>query len=239
MSKLDIYSFQIVSQYFYFESDFINSVLINKKYRLLLDRFRYNPISVSDIKIFPFIEMQHLYTKNDMIIPDIHRLVVWYPVSLQESKTLFSEYDVVFKNVSLSKKDAKNNDVTLNIPQCVNTLGFEFDSHLQVETFVVPDHIKNLTEQLFSYNQQLQEVTLSKCIRRLPNQCFYNCVHLSKIDIPECLCVIEDEVFYKCGFVSFTFPKASISLENHFLDTHQIGGVVFSRFDIHPNSHFN
>lgn len=67
----------IVSKYFNSNQDFINLIKVNKKYKDLIECFKFNPIS--DPQLFVNIETQHFYKNDDFIfaLPKMYRYIYW------------------------------------------------------------------------------------------------------------------------------------------------------------------
>ena len=52
----------IIGKYFEENKEFINVIKLNKKFKDLLECYKYNPIS--DYKLFPNIQTQHFYKEG-------------------------------------------------------------------------------------------------------------------------------------------------------------------------------
>ena len=61
--RLNLDDMVIVSKYFETKSDFLNIVRLNKKYKGMLECYKYNPIS--DYRIFKNMRTQHIYKEED------------------------------------------------------------------------------------------------------------------------------------------------------------------------------
>ena len=68
MSKLDVYHLQIVAHYFKLKSDFLNVIQLRKQYQYLLDRFRINPIPITeDTKnLFQYLDTQQIFNEQSL-----------------------------------------------------------------------------------------------------------------------------------------------------------------------------
>ncbi|KAL7720296.1 Leucine rich repeat protein bspa family [Entamoeba marina] len=51
----------ICSKYFKTSKDYINLICVNSKFKETTEKFRYNPIPIKNLKLFPRIQTQHLY----------------------------------------------------------------------------------------------------------------------------------------------------------------------------------
>ena len=87
--RLDIYSMMIVMKYFQSKEDYINGILVCKKYEEILEMFRYNPIEYKrkeNGKLFPRIQTQYLYSSFDERKEGIERFVYMYNIQYSEYK---------------------------------------------------------------------------------------------------------------------------------------------------------
>ena len=68
MSKLDPYHLQIVVYYFKFKSDFLNVIQVRKQYQNILDRFRINPIPITNKtkKLFQYLDTQQIFNEQSL-----------------------------------------------------------------------------------------------------------------------------------------------------------------------------
>ncbi|ELP89634.1 hypothetical protein EIN_201590 [Entamoeba invadens IP1] len=204
--RLDVFSFQIVSKYFFYKEDYINSILICHKFMCILDRFRYNPIPVNSTKLFPFMETQHIYTKEDVFIDDIEHYVVWYSVTLDEFLNDLQDRDITFKNIEFSNP---NNIIqtlaSISLIPNIKSLGKEFLKFFRVENFQVPNNITELKPRCFKGNS-LSSVTLCDYIETIPMLCFSECLHLIEVVIPTSVKSYDMMAFSSCGLTAFTIP---------------------------------
>ncbi|ELP91690.1 hypothetical protein EIN_072770 [Entamoeba invadens IP1] len=222
--KMDVFNFQIVSKYFYFEEDFINAVLVCKKFIHLLERYRYNPIPVTSKRLFPYMETQHIYSKNDVELKEIKNFVVWYEVSFSHTKR-FADLSYTFKNVRISIEDVESEHInTYNeltkLLQSNNVKNFNsrfmtsFDVLDSKPTqIVVPKFIKELDESAFSENSSLKSVILCEGLNTISQYCFNECDKLTSIELPSSVSIICCCAFLSCGFESLTIPSSIYSIE--------------------------
>ncbi|KAL7717251.1 Leucine rich repeat containing protein BspA family protein [Entamoeba marina] len=78
--QLDLYSMLVVSKYFETPQDYINIVCVNSKFKETTKKLRFNPISITSLKLFPKIQTQYLYGENDVKIEGINNYEIWYGV---------------------------------------------------------------------------------------------------------------------------------------------------------------
>ncbi|ELP86700.1 leucine rich repeat containing protein BspA family protein, partial [Entamoeba invadens IP1] len=219
--QLDVFSFQIVAKYFYLYEDYVNAVQINKKFLNILDRFRYNPISVSTLKLFPYIETQHLYTEKDTLIPFVKRYVVWFTVSLTDSYSLFTDLEVVYKHVKIDNEDFFTNSISdINeIPKSVNIYSLSLlNNFTEITEFSVPLHVTKLKTSVFDNNTnlnctELEHLTFSKSLFIIPNGCCDGCHVLSDVVLPENLLEICSRAFRQNYNLDVDIPKSVTKIE--------------------------
>ena len=64
-SKLDPFHLQIVSNYLSSKQDYLNIIQVNKNYQYLLDRFRINPIPITEQtkNLFQYLNTQQIFNE--------------------------------------------------------------------------------------------------------------------------------------------------------------------------------
>ncbi|ELP95337.1 hypothetical protein EIN_218020 [Entamoeba invadens IP1] len=215
MSKIDSYHAMVVSKYFSSFGDFVKLQCVCKKYNSTLDKFRYNPIPLTqtNVKHFPHLETLMIYNTFDYFYSQIvsqnyhlnhYRVVFLCPVSynfyMQNSETK----NFVFKNVLYTKDDKKHFGNT--IPKIVNTFEkdvFQYDTTLIIIT--IPQQITLLRENSFFYCTNLTSVVLSN-VKKIETSCFDHCL-FSSIVLPSTLEHLGDKAFNYCYHLSeITIP---------------------------------
>ena len=87
--QLDPYHLQIVSHFFETKQDFLNIIQVKKVYQYLLDRFRINPIPITNEtkNLFQFIDTQQMFEEEEEEIKtdNIKILQINYEVTYSES----------------------------------------------------------------------------------------------------------------------------------------------------------
>ncbi|KAL7712155.1 F-box and FNIP repeat-containing protein [Entamoeba marina] len=82
--QLDSYSLLICSKYFKTTNDFINVMCVCKKFKETTEKLRFNPISITSLKLFPMIQTQYLYIPIDKIIEGIDNYEIWYTIDYEQ-----------------------------------------------------------------------------------------------------------------------------------------------------------
>ncbi|KAL7718655.1 hypothetical protein QTN25_004019 [Entamoeba marina] len=165
--QLDSYSMMIVSKYFTKPKDYINMTCVCSKFFDTLDKFRYNPISVKSLRLFPFIQTQHLYTKRDVRIPNLYQYIAWYSVSYNHY--LCKKDQIHFKHITST--------TVQNCPNANHLLSckIQHKHHLPLPPITIPSQFTSINSD--------SSITLSSHLERVDNNCFTSCHKLSTITI--------------------------------------------------------
>ncbi|ELP86127.1 hypothetical protein EIN_327840 [Entamoeba invadens IP1] len=208
----------------------MNAVLICKKYRFILDRFRYNPISIQSKKLFPYIDTLHLYLNCDVEFQDVKQIVVWYPVCYSEMKQYTQYHTYTYKNLVLDSIASDDLLPEVLKDTRIKTLGEMFASDIYLEEFEVPTHITELDSYAFQNCYFLKSVTLCEGLCVIPNCCFSKCKQLTSIVFPTSVIHIESFAFESCGFVNITIPVTIRYIGDRvFKSCKKLKGVVISQ----------
>ena len=78
MKQLDRYYMMIVSQFVETFEDFRNILLVNKKFRPLIDMFHYNPIDITERQLTYFTSLETFHYYN--IPKEMIKLDEWIPI---------------------------------------------------------------------------------------------------------------------------------------------------------------
>ncbi|KAL7718591.1 Leucine rich repeat protein bspa family [Entamoeba marina] len=109
--KVDSYSMLICSKYLQSPNDFINLICVNSKFKETTEKLRFNPIPIKSLKLFPKIQTQYLYSKDDTKIERIDNYEIWYDVGYAEYTKLY-EKNIKFHIVQYSRKhEIQNNGI--------------------------------------------------------------------------------------------------------------------------------
>ncbi|ELP84579.1 hypothetical protein EIN_171540 [Entamoeba invadens IP1] len=223
LPQLDIYSVQIVSNHFKTAEDYLNVICVCKKYQHLLDRFRYNPISVVSTRLFPYMETQHLYSESDKIFKKTKKTIAWYPIFF--FKTMKSP-NITFKNVILGQNDLKNKKV-LKIPKNTTALGFKAMAMFHLADIDIPSRITRLANKCFFEMGQLQNVTISENVSTISDACFSGCSLLTNVVLPKNVVTIGESAFRLCSFQRISLPESILLIKpNAFAQNSALEDVV-------------
>ncbi|ELP93928.1 hypothetical protein EIN_179150 [Entamoeba invadens IP1] len=218
MSKLDSYSLLIVAKYFLYRCDFINVICVCKKFKETLEKFHYNPIPITSQTLFPRIETQYLYSKNDRHIPFVDLFAYDYPLTYTEyldkqkqipkpkcykvslTASELNTFKTLPKEVSIITKNCFENSQfdTFVLPSQVNKIEpSAFRSCLNMTQFTFSD-IKSLPLLCFESCTKLKNFVISSSVTSIGSGCFFNCMSLTSIVIPENVEEIGFQLFGYC-----------------------------------------
>ncbi|KAL7721592.1 Leucine rich repeat containing protein BspA family protein [Entamoeba marina] len=145
----------IASKYLKSKIDYVNLITTTKKLFDLLDCFHYNPIRVSTTKLFPNMQTQHLYTKNDKLIPDMFKYIAWYTIN-------YNEKDTTIENI-----EYKNIEFTVTIPSWQNYY-YGHDEYYDEQKLnrTIPDGVHSLGRVPQNYFHGIKELTIPNTVRK-------------------------------------------------------------------------
>ena len=236
--KLDPFHAQIVIQYLQTKQDFLNVIQVKKDYRLLLDRFRINPIRITNEtkNLFQCLYTQQLFGTKEIIddssmtpisfekadpieeitLSKVKRYQYNYEITYSEMKkieeTIPVDIDLQFKKVVYSKQDRKK--YGNEIPKEVSILGERCFQNCKFSSFVIPTTVTRLKFECFERCKNLKEIIIPDSVISINQNCFKNCSSLSKIVLSSNLQQISFGVFQKCyNLKDITIPPYLQTLE--------------------------
>ena len=150
------------SKYFENLNDFIHLTFVSKKYREIMERFTYNPISLNQktLSFFPNVSEFHLYQSSDKYHPGkkIKKYVNWIPIGwyeMKEKMTIYN-YKIDFKKLMYTKKD------------------FTIDVEKKIQLYHDVHNTTNSTDNDFETNPIGIDIVISKGIKEIESRCFMN-----------------------------------------------------------------
>lgn len=85
----------------------------------------------------------------------------------------------------------------------------------EINTLILPNSLKEIGENAFSYQDNLTEVDLPNNLEVLEDKVFYGCSSLATVKLPDGLKSIGSYAFYYCAMESITFPTSLETIEDH------------------------
>ncbi|ELP93224.1 hypothetical protein EIN_055490 [Entamoeba invadens IP1] len=206
MKKIDVFSMQIVSLYFDDEKDFSNVIQVCKKYALLLDRFRTNPIRITrkNTHLFPYIQTQQVFTPLDFLIENIQRKWILYPVTYEQFITN-NDSNVIYKKVKFTRNDAK---LIKYIPKTVSVIGIEGMRDINsLDVFNIPTRVTQLEKSACMFCDY-SFVEIPPTLVSIERSAFSNCSKLTEVVLPNNFSFISEKLFYSCTMLQkINFPS--------------------------------
>ncbi|KAL7720316.1 hypothetical protein QTN25_002822 [Entamoeba marina] len=208
--QLDSYSLLIVSKFFKTSHDFINVMCVNSKFKETTEKLRYNPISITSLKLFPKIQTQYLYSKNEEVMKEMNKWEIWYNVDYGQYLQLQNN-NLKCHHVVYTQRDRKIYKAL--IPQKVTILDEWLFSYIDITTITIPTTVTNICDGCFNLCTSLINATILSPIRELKRNCFNSCVNLQTIELPQSITSINDFCFNACSSLqTITLPPFIVSL---------------------------
>ena len=214
--KLDVYSIQIIAQYLKFKSDFLNIIQVRKQFQYVLDRFRINPIPITnDTKnLFQCLDTQQFFWIQSLT-KDTNWELSDYEIELPNTKILQYSFDLPYSKYL----EIKNN--TSKLIKCPALTYTKEDRKIYGNT--IPEGIKVLGNLCF-YKSEIKQIMIPESVTRIKDRCFEDCGELELIYIPDNVISIGKECFAYCCELSsvhlstnITKLKQRIFFQNHSL----------------------
>ena len=110
--KIDLYSIMVACKYFETIDDFINLEFSSKRFENNMERFRFNPITLTQntFHFFPSLETLHLYNESDELFKEndqIWKRIHWYLIDYKTYLNKDKDESDVFKSVCYTKENRK------------------------------------------------------------------------------------------------------------------------------------
>ena len=212
---LDNYCVFIASRFFNSLEDHINLTYVSKKYKLNMEKFHYNPISLNEtsVQLFPNIETLHIYKVDDKYLEGgrIERYINWnrkvpnYKLEeakeekyngkeIEFKKIIWTEYD---KMIQYSKQNPKNE--------------YYFDFKL-----TIPKGVNEIDDKCLQGCSCLKQLSIPISVKTIPKNCIWNCNNLTNITLPlnEFHIIFGNKIFNTPHFEEDILLSTSIKMIN-------------------------
>ena len=174
LCRLDNYCLFIASRYFDSINDHINFIFVSKRLRNNMEKFHYNPVSITKKTkhYFPNIETQHLYTKEDKYIEGgrIIQYVDWNKKSYSETQTTDKkkkERKIEYKKIIWMDKDTKT-----------------FSKIKETGEVIIPLQVKEMDHHCFFNYWYFEKLVIPETVNHIPQRCLEYCFELTSITLP-------------------------------------------------------
>ena len=193
LTTLDNYCLFISSRYLETLEDHQNFTKVTKRLERNMEKFHYNPISVTEktIDFFPNVETHHIYKENDCYLKGgrVIQYVDWKRIGLYESKEIQErnkEKKIEFKGLSWTKNDVKKEQKKLNPQQ----------SWKETINIQIPNGIQEIENGAFDeFGWLIRSIKIPESVKYLPHHCFDKCKILKQLILPETLIHIDNDAF--------------------------------------------
>ena len=232
------YCIFIASRHFESIDDFIHLEMVTKRFRGNIEKFHYNPISLTNklLPFFPNVETLHLYDKNDdfLIGGRIFKYCVWFSFyiyydAMKKKKRLNEEgYEIEYKRLSYYKssreydyneiiKDKENDKkegdkVDFRLENGIIKIEENcFENYFQIKTITIPSSVKRIGKKAFS-KCSVEKVIFNEGLKELNDSLFEGCSSLKSITIPNSVTRIGKYCFYDCKSLSYIDIPTSVKI---------------------------
>lgn len=217
---IDDHYMVIVGRYLETSRDFVNLTRVSRRYRHLIEIYRYNPIS--DPSLFANMKTQHFYESDDYAKyynGDAEMFMFWKMDDDQiamvcdndiEDRTTVMRfryplhYDGPSETVDLNetyytltermfRNDARTKNVTIH--SCTVLPDYCFSSS-NVSSVTLPKNLAALGERCFSHCKHLKIIELPRTLSEIPRSCFEDC-SMKRMTIPYGVRTIASRAFAK------------------------------------------
>ena len=114
------------------------------------------------------------------------------------------------------------------IPGSVNKIGENAFGNTCLTKIVIPDSVKTVEDEAFSYSEELKSITFGKGITKIPDMCCYYDTALTEVIIPEGVTSIGRWAFDACtALKTLTIPSTVTEVKDSFYEGTKI---IFKNF---------
>ena len=201
--QCDNYSIFIASRYFETIEDYINLIMTTQRFKMTLEKYYYNPISLTKTTMcfFPNIETLHLYNENDELLEGGR--IQWY-VNWFQRIGYFQSLDVkekTNKNIEFKQLIYTSEDKHKEYSKQkeLHQINQQNNKELQLLNIIIPNGVTEIEKRCFLYDNHLKSIQLPDSLRILHEKQFNGCHSLSQINIPSSITSIGDFCFGFCS----------------------------------------
>lgn len=131
------------------------------------------------------------------------------------------------KNVPNYAFQSCSNLTDITLAKDVVSIGTSAFSGTGIETFIVPETVKKLGCDAFSYCEELKYITFTKGIEEIPAYVLRGTTNLHKIVIGSGITKIRSNAFRECGSESIVIPSTVVSIGNAaFVNNKQLKSIT-------------
>ncbi|BFU21970.1 leucine rich repeat protein, BspA family protein [Entamoeba histolytica HM-1:IMSS-B] len=206
-----------IGNYFTSPVEFINLMIVCKKFRILTELYTYNPID--EWQIFPRITEQRFYHRLPIFlreealrkIPGMKKYTNVYLTSYLEALKLKNKYGIDSINIIYDNVDCEH--FGMKVPSHIHRLAdgcFQNGMALDITRYVMPKTIWTIGQQCFLGCPHLKEVEFTNPCFFLPPHAFDTIKSLTKIMLKG-IEVIEQNTFECCEGLQEIFIPTTVT----------------------------
>ena len=170
LCRLDNNSMFYASKFFEKFNDHKNLVFVSKKFNGIMERFRFNPVSVDEktISFFPNTEIFHTYEQKDRYLEkenneQYKQYIDWAKRGWLESQDTQKERNIVFKKIIFTKSD--------------------FFGELEQTKVEIPSGVEEMEGKVFGM-EHIKQIEIPNTVTYIANDCFEGCGGLTSLSLP-------------------------------------------------------
>ena len=203
-TKMDPFHGQIIAGFLQTKSDYINFICIKKEYEYILDRFRINPIPITEEtkNLFQFLDTQQIFQENsdEVILQNVKIQQYNYKITYSKMKEIEEntphEKDLKFKKVTYEVEDRRK--YGNEIPKEVTNLGIQCFSGCEEKEIYIHSNVKEIESYCFSECRNLQKIVIPDSVTKISSNAFDDCSQLSSIILSTNILKLNWSTFSNC-----------------------------------------
>ncbi|KAL7718310.1 hypothetical protein QTN25_004241 [Entamoeba marina] len=211
---------------------------VNSKFKETTEKLRYNPISITSLKLFPKIQTQYLYDSDDVRVDGIDKYYILYDIDYSKYIQI-QENNLTCKYIKYYSPNFDSCD--FSIPTSVNILDSDCFSDRRCGTLYIPNSIFYIKNNCFASYKKLTSIILSTNLITIHDNCFSECQLLQYINLPSSLQLIGNSCFSYCDNIQYiTIPNSVTSIgSNCFYNCSSLQSIILpTTLSILENSTF-
>ena len=233
LCHLDYYTIFISSRYFETFDDYVHLEMSSKRLIGNMEKFHYNPISLTQsiVDHFPNVQTLNLYSTEDEILQNksqnIHYCCIWYPVDYFQYEILknsLSQQNLSLecKHITYTQQDrfiAKIQRKQIDLPENIHVLGsYCYRRCHDIKSIVIPSSITKIEKGCFELCSSITSLSFSYPWSVEGNILFNNRTELASISLPISISMINGEQRPKGILREYRIPNHVLRIDKYCFD---------------------
>ena len=212
--KIDLYSIMITSKYFESIDDFINLELSSKRFQGNMERFHFNPITLTKQtkQFFSSLQTLHLYEEDDEEFLEDNKIIkriYWYTIDYERMKQMDSNKNecksIYYKGIS----DETRQIIIPDGVSIINSMTFPEET----EYITIPKSVKIMEYDSLLHCQQLTNIKISSDWELKGNRLFnFNNNQMISLQIPSTVKTVNRQRISLSELQEITIPSNITSI---------------------------